>query len=127
MVSTLTQCAFAFAKSRCLIKDGMCVESAATMWNYVKMHGGNAELRRYTMSDGENGHWTVKTDEGEFDPTIACWDEPSKRAFFPHGFSTQLDVKCGELYQVTTKSPHQAWERDAKIYYDAIMDEIEYE
>jgi hypothetical protein len=95
--------AFEFAKRHCLVEDGKCIEASVNMHKYLKDRGVNANLWRYVLPGGD-GHWTLVTPAGEFDPTIACW-----KAGAPAGSA------CGELYRVTGQSPHVAWQQDRHV------------
>lgn len=81
---------------RCTL-DGYCIEASVLMHKYLSRRGVRAKLVRYATPVG--GHWTIRTPEGEFDPTIGCWSDRPPSA------------KCGALYAVTAKSPHRRWRK----------------
>jgi hypothetical protein len=80
--------------------DGMCLEASCLLCAAIRSCGQKATLIR-RWSDEFGGHWSVKTPKGEFDPTIAYWDNAPANA-----------IK-GHLYKVTKNSPHANWERDS--------------
>lgn len=83
--------------------NGMCLELSALFQHRLSQAGIPARLRRRD-SDEHGGHWTVETDEGEFDPTIAFWGEHA-----PEG------AESGRLYRVHDESPHHNWEDDPAV------------
>jgi len=53
--------------------DGGCIEASVLMHKYLREHGKRAELVRRDLGSDE-GHWTIRTSDGEFDPTINFWN-----------------------------------------------------
>lgn len=99
---TIINQSFEFAQSRGLGNEGECIETSATMCNFIRKNGEKCNLKRYesTSKDFFGGHWTLITPYGEFDPTIGC----SKSKIKPN------QSKCGELYSVKPNSrPYNNW------------------
>ena len=82
--------------------NGMCLEVSALFQRYLEQAGIHSQLRRRDAEHG--GHWTVETDNGEFDPTIAFWGEDSPE-----------DAEPGRLYRVNNESPHHSWADDPSV------------
>lgn len=83
--------------------NGMCLELSALFQYRLSQADIPARLRR-RYSDEHGGHWTVETDDGEFDPTIAFWGKHAPEGSEP-----------GSLYRVHDESPHHGWEDDAAV------------
>jgi len=80
--------------------NGYCIEASVLMHKYLKKRGVGVRLVRYKTAVG--GHWTIRTPEGEFDPTIGCWPNAPRLA---------RGAKCDTLYPVTDQSPHRRWKQ----------------
>jgi len=75
-VPTLYQAAYKYAVAEMAVDgipmDGGCIEASVFMHKYLREHGKRVELVRRDLG-GDEGHWTVRTSDGEFDPTIKFW------------------------------------------------------
>ena len=76
--------------------DGYCVEASVTMLEYLNRHNLKAGLVRRRV--GNDGHWTIKFEDREYDPTCAEWGSAAPEGSTP-----------GQLYEVVSTSPHHNW------------------
>lgn len=83
---------------------GTCVEASVAMHKCLTEMGVRAELilRNMGTKTDWNSHFTVKTERGEFDATIAWWPKHDR----------PRDAVPRKLYKVGPKSPHRRWPKD---------------
>lgn len=75
--------------------DSYCLEASVVMVEYLRRHQIQAQLIRREYNG--DGHWTIKIDQIEYDPTCADWKTPPAGSI------------AGQLYTVTNHSTHSAW------------------
>lgn len=76
--------------------DSWCLEIVESMTDYLKDHGYDARPQRRDMG-AQGGHWTLKHDGVEYDPTIEDWDRKKP---------------TGKIHVVSPVSPHHKWDID---------------
>lgn len=72
---------------------GACLEASVLMHQYLRDRDAPVQLVRRESEVG--GHWTVRTPQAEYDPTIATWPDAPRSA--------------QGLYVVEGDSPHHDW------------------
>lgn len=97
---------------------GGCIVASVLFAEYLRRHGIQAHLVQRSLGPGRGGHNTVRTLDGEFDPTCGWW--PDERN--PYDLERPADAIPHELYRVRRgQSPHGGWRQ---TFFD---EEREYE